>query len=350
MSENVEARKRLVDAFNRRSLDWGRGRIRLAILLGSLAGLSVMSVSLIRSGGESLSDGWDQVPGPAPVRLTATFARARLPAPLHDLTFITTPEGPLLIGGATRKGSPSGKVDQLTANGARVIPAGTLAQPVREAAAVNLYDETLVFGGRGASTLDRVQSLIPGARAQTVAHMPSALSDPVAVNLDKVAAYLVGGVDGRTISADVLQSTDGRDFVRVGRLPMAVREAAVAGLPPQRIYVFGGELPDGRPTSAIQEYDTATRRSAVVGRLPHPLSEASAVLLDGVIYLLGGRVRGAASDRIYRFDPERNRVLPAGRLPGPIRDAAATSYFGRAYLAGGLGRGGTPLDSVIALR
>ena len=76
---------------------------------------------------------------------------------------------------------------------------------------------------------------------------------------------------------------------------MAVREAAVAALP-EKIYVFGGKLADGRATSEIQEYDRATQRSVIAGQLPQPFSEASAVTLDGVIYLLGGRVRRGASE------------------------------------------------------
>ncbi len=285
--------------------------------------------------------------GPAPDKLKAVLAAARLPVPLHDLTLTTTPEGPLVIGGATRAGSPTGQVDRLQADGSGLAPVGTLAQPLRETAAVNLFDETLVLGGRGASTLGLVQSLVPGAAAQTVAHLPSALSDPSAVNLGG-AVYLVGGVNRRTTSAGIIETTDGRAFVRVGHLPTAVREAAVAALP-DKIYVFGGRLANGRATNKIQEYDRASQRSVIAGYLPEPLSEASAVTLDGVIYLLGGRIRGAASERIYRFDPGHNVTLPAGHLPWPIYDGAAVSYLGRAFLVGGLGRSGNPLDSVVAL-
>jgi hypothetical protein len=88
----------------------------------------------------------------------------------------------------------------------------------------------------------------------------------------------------------------------------------------------------------------------VAGHLAEPVSHASAVTLDGAIFLLGGRVGGAASDRILRFNPDRKIALPAGRLPQAIYDGAAGTYRGRAYLIGGLGSGGTPLDSVITLR
>ena len=80
------------------------------------------------------------------------------------------------------------------------------------------------------------------------------------------------------------------------------------------------------------------------------VSHASAITLDGTIYLLGGRVNGAASDRILRFDPSRNVVVPAGRLPEPVFDGAAGTFGGRGYLLGGLGASDAPLSSVIELR
>jgi N-acetylneuraminic acid mutarotase len=87
----------------------------------------------------------------------------------------------------------------------------------------------------------------------------------------------------------------------------------------------------------------------IAGHLPAALSHASAVTLDGTIYLIGGRVQGAASGRIFRFDPTGNRVLPAGHLPRPVYDGAAGTYRGRAYVVGGLGSGGAALDKVMVL-
>ena len=72
-------------------------------------------------------------------------------------------------------------------------------------------------------------------------------------------------------------------------------------------------------------------------------------VLNGVIYLLGGRRSGAPSDRILRFDPSSGATRPAGRLPMPVYDAAAGSAAGVGYLAGGIGPQGTSVDSVVAL-
>ena len=160
---------------------------------------------------------------------------------------------------------------------------------------------------------------------------------------------MLAGFDGKSPSAAVFQTTDGRSFERVARLPTAIRYTAVATLG-DKIYAFGGELADGSDTNEIQEYDIGTERAVVAGHLPEAVSHASAVTLDGAIYLLGGRVQGTASDRIFRFDPSRNVVVPAGHLPQPIFDGAAGLFGGRAYLIGGLGSSESAVDSVIELR
>jgi hypothetical protein len=87
----------------------------------------------------------------------------------------------------------------------------------------------------------------------------------------------------------------------------------------------------------------------VVGRLPQGVDHASALVLNGVIYVLGGRRNGVASDRILRFDPSRHAVVPAGRLPAPVFDAATGVATEVGYLAGGIGPQGTSVDSVVTL-
>ena len=74
------------------------------------------------------------------------------------------------------------------------------------------------------------------------------------------------------------------------------------------------------------------------------------MVLNGSIYLLGGRRNGAASDRILRFDPSGNIAVRAGRLPAPVFDAAAGTVSGVGYLVGGIGAAGTSVDSIIVVR
>ena len=74
------------------------------------------------------------------------------------------------------------------------------------------------------------------------------------------------------------------------------------------------------------------------------------MVLNGAIYLLGGRRNGAPSDRILRFDPvERGNAYPPGgsRRPCSMRPPARVSGVG--YLVGGIGAQGTSVDSIVAL-
>jgi hypothetical protein len=324
------------------------GLIRLAILIGSGIGLVALGVSVVSdSSGGASSTTAARASSAAPARLTATVSRARLPVPLHGLAVARSLQGLVAIGGADRSDVSRDSVYLLSPSGNSMRPAGSLAQPLHDAAAASVNRETVVFGGGNTSTLDTVQVLSPGGKATPVGRLPAALSDLSAVHVG-AAAYLIGGFDGTRPDGSVLQTTDGRSFTRVARLPTAVRYAAVAALP-DKIYVFGGELGSGHDTNEIQEYDIATERSVVAGRLPGPVSHASAITLEGTIFLLGGRVGGAGTDRIYRFDPARNAVTPAGRLPQPVYDGAAGALDNRAFLIGGIGGSGTSLSSVIEL-
>jgi N-acetylneuraminic acid mutarotase len=161
-------------------------------------------------------------------------------------------------------------------------------------------------------------------------------------------AYVLGGYDGNAPVGSVYRTGDGRSFTKAAELPTAVRYTAAAAID-NRVYAFGGELGTGGDTDQIQEYDAATGRASVVGHLPEGVDHASALVLNGVIYLLGGRRNGVASDRILRFDPSRHTVVPAGRLPAPVFDAATGTAFGVGYLAGGIGPQGTSVDSVVRL-
>jgi hypothetical protein len=128
-----------------------------------------------------------------------------------------------------------------------------------------------------------------------------------------------------------------------------LRYTAVAAIG-DRIYAFGGELGSGADTDQIQEYDIATKRAVGAGHLPESVSHASAVVLGGAIYLLGGRRSGSASDRVLRFDPSRKTAVPAGHLPAPVFDGAAGTVSGTAYLLGGINSKGTSVDSIVAVR
>jgi hypothetical protein len=252
-----------------------------------------------------------------------------------------------VIGGADRADVSTDTVLALDPRTGKVSSGGTLVHAMHDAAAAAIGGRTLVFGGGAATGFDTVQELVPGGAAHQIGRLPVAASDLSAVSSGG-AAYVLGGYDGQGAVASVFRTTDGRSFTRVAQLPTPVRYTAAAAIG-NRVYAFGGELSTGANTPQIQEYDTGTGRTSVIGHLPQGVDHASALVLNGIIYLVGGRRNGAASDRILRFDPSRNTVVPAGRLPSPVFDAASGTIAGVGYLAGGIGAQGTSVDSVVAL-
>jgi hypothetical protein len=170
-------------------------------------------------------------------------------------------------------------------------------------------------------------------------------------------AYLLGGDNGEAADGDVLATADGRSFRTVATLAIPVRYPAAAVLG-GKLYVFGGETKapgaaEWAATGAVQQVDLRTGKSAVVGYLPVALVAASAVTLDGYVYLAGGQVSGRASATIWglqpRMAPGKPLVLVSGHLDEPVSNAGTAVAGSTAWLVGGE-VGGRPIASVQMFR
>ncbi len=281
------------------------------------------------------------------LRLVASLARP-LPVPISAEVVVSQARNLLVVGGLDGAGTSASGIFRLDPQTGQLGSAGSLPQPLHDAAGATLGNRLLVFGGGDATSTDAVESFGPGQTALPVGHLPTARSDLNALAFGG-RAYVLGGYDGHTPSPAVLETSDGQRFSQVARLPVPVRYPATAALG-NTIYVFGGELANGHQTAAIQAIDVATGRATVVGHLPRALAHASAVVLDGRIYLLGGSVGGTATDAILGFTPANMSTNPAGHLPIAVSNAAAATLGGVSYLVGGIGLHGAPLADVVSLR
>jgi hypothetical protein len=292
----------------------------------------------------------------APAKTVLLARRASsLPAPISGESVVGLPGGPLILGGLDSAEASVSGVFQLDPKGAHLKQAGELAGPLHDAAAATLGNRVLVFGGGVETSSNEVQALpapggsvSAGALASVVGRLPTPRSDLSAVAIGE-RAYLLGGYDGKAPLGSVLATADGSSFTEVATLPAPARYMAVAASG-GKIYAFGGELANGRPSDAIQEVDPRRGAAHVVGHLPEPTSHAAAVELGGRVYLLGGEANGVLSDRIWRFDPANGTIAPAGRLPLPLAYAGATVVGSTAYLIGGKGADGSAVSSVVLLR
>jgi hypothetical protein len=326
---------------------------RRLIALVALAAAIVGVIVLVSGSGSSQSS----APGTRsrghaapekPAHLQVRRAGWSLPAPLSGEAVVDRGDTLLVIGGVDSADVSTRSVIYIDPKTGENGPFGSLSQPLHDAAAAPVPSGVLVFGGGAASTTADVQRLVPGGTGEVVGSLPAPTSDLSAVSTDGTA-YVLGGYDGQTTVSSVLATGDGHRLTQVARLPVPVRYAAVA-LQGKEIYAIGGELSDGRDSSAIQAVDLLTGQSTIVGRLPQTLAHASAVMLRGHVYVLGGRLAGSTSDRIFRFDPQSAAVTAAGHLPAPLQNAAATVIRGTGYLVGGLDPAGAPVAGVIEVR
>jgi hypothetical protein len=257
----------------------------------------------------------------------------------------------VVLGGlATGDTSTSRIIEVDPASGDSRI-AGSLAVAVHDSAGAVMGNRFFVFGGGSTSTVSLVQAWTAGA-ATDAGRLPEARSDVSAATLDGTT-YLVGGYDGSVMTPAVLATTDGASFKPIARLAIPVRYAAVAGVG-STLWVVGGVTNTSESgavdTDAVQKVDLVSGRVTVTGRLPQPMGHAAALVLDGQIFVLGGRSGTVPSAAMYRLDPASGALAPAGHLPEPVSDAGAVAVGGVGYLVGGEITGpAEPLDTIVAL-
>lgn len=316
----------------------------------------VVAIVVLGSGNPGSSGGKGGVSRSDPAARTVLVAKAStpLPAPISAESAVALPAGPLILGGLDSSESSVSGVFALDAGSGQLRQAGSLAGPLHDAAAAVLGNRILVFGGGAETSSGEVQALpapdgkvASGAVASTVGQLPTLRSDLSAVAISG-RAYVLGGYDGTAPLDSVLATADGRSFSQVATLPAPGRYMATAALG-AKVYAFGGETAGGGTSAAIQEVDPQAGAAHVIGHMPQPLSHASALVLGGSIYVLGGDTGGGISDRIWRFEPASRRLVLAGRLPSPVAGAAAVAVGSTGYLIGGKAQNGTTLSSVVIL-
>src|SRR5581483_6953012 len=242
---------------------------------------------------------------------------------------------PLLVGGLTPADVSTSAI--VSVRGRTSVQSGTLPAALHDAAAARLGGSVYLFGGGdGVRQLDGIQRVSPGAPT-TVAHLPAPSADQSAAVIGKTA-YVVGGYTGTQWLDTIVAWRPGAAPRVVGRLPVALRYAAV-GAADGRLVIAGGSTPDGTASRAVLVFDPGTRHVTRAGELPAPTTHAAAAALGRYVYVVGGR--GASVDTptatIVAVDPVARRVESAGSLRSARSDLAAIADGSRILLAGGRG-------------
>lgn len=289
---------------------------------------------------------------PATVSISASTETWTLPAPVSRPVVLPDGSGFVVLGGLATGDTSTSRVVRVDPASGDSEVAGNLAVAVHDSAGAALDGRFFVFGGGSVTTVPVVQAWTAGP-ATPVARLPDARSDLSAATVDGTT-YIAGGFDGSAMTPDVLATTNGESFRAVAPLPIPVRYAAVAGLG-STLWVVGGVTSTSEggttDTDAVQKVDLVSGQVSVAGRLPQPLGHATALILDGEIFVLGGRSGTVPSAAIFRLDPASGALTLAGQLPQAVSDAGSVVVGGVGYLVGGEITGpAEPLDTVVALR
>lgn len=270
-----------------------------------------------------------------------------LPAPVEDSAIAPLPGGHLaLLGGIDSAQTSTDAI--ITLAGTSAGQRGTLPNPQHDAQAATLGSDVYVFGGGQFSSYDHILGYDPSTGTTTVAGtLPSPASDVAVVSIGQTA-YIVGGYDGTSWLDTIVAWRPGSQPRVVAHLPVGLRYAAVA-VAGAKIIIAGGYEPTA-VSDQILSFDRATGVVSQVGRLPFPLTHASAVFVDGRVVVVGGRrdENGGETTAVLSINPTTGAVSTVGELPQPLSDAAVALSGGRIIVAGG-DNGSGPQSSILAL-
>jgi N-acetylneuraminic acid mutarotase len=109
-----------------------------------------------------------------------------------------------------------------------------------------------------------------------------------------------------------------------------------------KIYAIGGYPPGRIPSDVVQVYDTSTDRWTFAPNLPVPAHHVMAVGTGGKLYVIGGEFDGAGTGRpevylatVYELDPQARVWRPRASMPTARSGGGASVIDGKIYVAGG---------------
>ncbi len=104
------------------------------------------------------------------------------------------------------------------------------------------------------------------------------------------------------------------------------------------LYILGGttdfeNLLGG--SDRVDAYDPVTNTWAQKAPLPTPLARAGAGVVNGILYVAGGRDEGGASSKLFAYDPSTDSWSERAEMPDRRMDVAVGVVNGILYVLGG---------------
>lgn len=172
-------------------------------------------------------------------------------------------------------------------------------------------------------------------RMQELAPLPTARLDMATISYEN-KVYAIAGLTDQGVTGAV-ECYDPRldSWEERSPKPIAVSEVSavvIRGL----IYVPGGRLDTGALTQVMEVYNPPEDRWETRASLPVPLSAYGLVAYEGRIYLFGGWDGRQYLKTVYIYDPSRDSWSQGTPMPGARAFAGAVVVLDKIYIIGGL--------------
>jgi N-acetylneuraminic acid mutarotase len=184
----------------------------------------------------------------------------------------------------------------------------------------------------------------PGSIWTVRAELPDSFSEIAVAEVDG-KIYVIGGYPQTRRYVDTVQVYDSaaNSWSRTTPVPQPLHHTMAAGLG-GKLYVIGGEVSDtgfanqGYFLDTVYEYDPATAGWAQKAAMPTARSAGTVGVIDGKIYVAGGRPPRGHDFAVYDPSADAWTVLPD--LPTQRNHLASGVLGGKLYVTGGRFGGG----------
>ena len=133
-------------------------------------------------------------------------------------------------------------------------------------------------------------------------------------------------------------------------MPLPRSEHAVAEFD-GKIWVLGGYPPGRLPSNLVQVYDPATSRWSLGPTLPQPIHHTHVAAVGGKLYMIGGEIDGASTGKPEEFvadtwvhDPAVGGWAKRAPMPTARSGGGKAVIDGKIYVAGGRPPGGSAFE------
>ncbi len=133
-------------------------------------------------------------------------------------------------------------------------------------------------------------------------------------------------------------------------MPLPRSEHSIAEMD-GKIWVLGGYPPGRLPSNLVQVYDSATGRWNLGPSLPEPIHHTHAAAVGGKLYVIGGEIDGASTGKPEKFvanvwvhDPKVGGWVARAPKPTARSGGGKAVVDGKIYVAGGRPPGGSAFE------